>query len=174
MIEPWGLVERAPLALHIGGTVYKVHSSASAEEMTELARQVDEKLRELNPKNRPMTPQMLLLVALAFAHDAGEERRKREGVQAEARDMLRRMIIRIDAALDDEHGNGAVDVDGGGSEQEPTLSFGPTEPSAESIVPTAREGGERRDQPPPALRAEVIRSSSIPSSRHANDGNKLP
>jgi cell division protein ZapA (FtsZ GTPase activity inhibitor) len=94
-------VERAPLALHIGGTTYKVHSSASAEEMTELARLVDQKLRELNPKNRPMTPQMLLLVALAFAHDAGEERKKREGVQAEARDMLRRMNSRIDAALDD-------------------------------------------------------------------------
>lgn len=99
-------MERAPLALHIGGTIYKVHSSASAEEMTELARLVDEKLRELNPKNRPMTPQMLLLVALAFAHDAGEEKKKRETVQAEARDMLRRMIIRIDAALDDGDGDG--------------------------------------------------------------------
>ncbi len=169
-------MERAPLALHIGGTVYKVHSSASAEEMTELARQVDEKLRELNPKNRPMTPQMLLLVALAFAHDAGEERKKREGVQAEARDMLRRMIIRIDAALDD----GAADGEGEGQshhalrEPEPTLSFGPADASAESIAPTAREGGDRRE---PALR-EVGRSSSSqapsPSSRHANDGNKVP
>lgn len=102
-------MERAPLALHIGGTTYKVYSSASAEEMSELARAVDQKLRELNPKNRPMTPQMLLLVALAFAHDADEERKKRETVQAEARDLLRRMIIRIDSALDE--GEDGVRVD---------------------------------------------------------------
>lgn len=164
-------MERAPLALHIGGTVYKVHSSASADEMTDLARQVDEKLRELNPKNRPMTPQMLLLVALAFAHDATEERKKRESVQAEARDMLRRMIIRIDAALDD----GAGEADGHTIEgPEPTLSFGPADASAESIAPTAREGGDRRE---PALR-EVSRGSAFPgpspSGRHANDGNKAP
>ncbi len=94
-------MQRSPLSLRIGGTTYKVHATAPEGEMRRLAEAVDEKLRQINPHNRPVTPQMFLLVALSFAHEAQQERDKRRDVEVETRQMLETIVERIDAALVD-------------------------------------------------------------------------
>ena len=93
----------SPQSIEIGGTKYKVHASAPQEDLDRLAAVVDAKLREIDPRGRGTTsPQTFLLVALALAHDAEAERTKRRGVEAEARDLLRRVLTRIDHALEDD------------------------------------------------------------------------
>ena len=93
----------SPQSIEIGGTKYKVHASAPQEELDRLALVVDRKLREIDPRGRGVTsPQTFLLVALALAHDAEAEREKRLAVEAEARDLLRRVLTRIDHALEDD------------------------------------------------------------------------
>jgi cell division protein ZapA (FtsZ GTPase activity inhibitor) len=93
-----------PLSITIGGASYKVHTSASAEDLERLAALVDARLRELLPKGRSVKPEMFLLVALSFANDAEEERTKRKRTERETRDLLRRVMARIDLALEEEEG----------------------------------------------------------------------
>jgi cell division protein ZapA (FtsZ GTPase activity inhibitor) len=72
--------------------------------MARLAETVEAKLREMNPRGKPITPNMFVLVALALANDAEEEREKRQRTERETRDLLRRMVSRIDLALEEEDG----------------------------------------------------------------------
>lgn len=102
-------MQRPPQSIEIGGTKYKVHASAPEEELTRLAALVDARLRELSPRGKMVTPQTFLLVALSFAHDAEVERATKRRVEAETRDILRRVLARIDLALEDEDDDG---VDG--------------------------------------------------------------
>ena len=109
-------MDRPALSLRIGGNTYKVHASAPEEELARLVDLVEEKLREINPKTRPVTPQMFLLVALSLAHEVEEERTRRKRVEADTRDLLRRMLSRIDLALEEDDG----EPDDGGRASAPT------------------------------------------------------
>jgi hypothetical protein len=42
----------------------------------------------------------MVLAAIALAHDLRSERSKREGLERRTRDLLRRVLLRIDDALD--------------------------------------------------------------------------
>ena len=42
----------------------------------------------------------MLLAAIALAHELEQERARRVAVERKARDMLRRVLVRIDDALD--------------------------------------------------------------------------
>jgi hypothetical protein len=124
-----------PVSIRIGGTVYKVQSSASVEDVERLARQVDERLSQLSAPGRPPTPQSFLLVAMSFAHEADEarsaleaaesrarlelereraahreelerERRRRLSLEAETKELLHRVVDRIDDVLESERGSG--------------------------------------------------------------------
>src|SRR5688572_11332684 len=55
--------------LRVGGQTYRVLSSAGEEELQRLAAVVDQKLASVVPPGRPVTPQAMLLAALALAHD---------------------------------------------------------------------------------------------------------
>jgi cell division protein ZapA len=89
-----------PVQLKIAGQSYKVVSSASEEELQRLADTVSAKVAELTPPGRPAQPQAVLLAAIALAHDLQEERALRHALERRARDMLRRVLVRIDHALD--------------------------------------------------------------------------
>ncbi len=96
---------RQTVVLTVGSRDYKVVSSVSAEELSRLAAVVDEKLRPLLPPGRPEPPQALLLAALALAHDLEEERERSRALERKSRDMLRRVLMRVDNVLDlDETG----------------------------------------------------------------------
>ena len=85
--------------LHVGGQRYRVVSSASPEDLERLARVVDDKIASLVPPGRPLTPQAILLAAMALAHDLEEERRRTADVAQDARSAVARLLGRIDDAI---------------------------------------------------------------------------
>jgi cell division protein ZapA len=93
-----------PVQLRIAGHSYKVVSSANEEDLQRLAEAVSAKMAELDPRGKTSTPQAVLLAAIALAHELEEERAKRAAVERRTRDMLRRVLLRIDDALDAPEG----------------------------------------------------------------------
>lgn len=89
-----------PVSLRIAGQSYKVVSSASEEELQRLADAVTAKVEALTPHGRPAAPQAVVLAAIALAHELEEERARRLTVERRAKEMLRRVLGRIDDALD--------------------------------------------------------------------------
>lgn len=85
--------------LHVGGQRYRVVSSASPEELERLARVVDDKIAALVPPGRPLTPQALLLAAIALAHELEEERRRCATLTSDARSVVERLLGRVDDAI---------------------------------------------------------------------------
>lgn len=100
-------MERRTVDLRVGGQNYRVVSSAPEEELHRLAAVVSAKLAELNPRGRPVQAQALLLAAIALAHDVESERERREAVERRTRDLLRRALVRVDAALEPLEEDGA-------------------------------------------------------------------
>src|SRR5687768_9540653 len=92
-------MERRTVQLAIAGQTYKVVSSASEDELQRLATVIDEKVSSLAPRGRA-APQALLLAAMALAHELESERAQREKVERRTRDLLRRVLVRIDDALE--------------------------------------------------------------------------
>lgn len=88
-----------PVSLLIAGQPYKVVSSASEAELQRLADTVTAKVHELSPGRAP-APQAVILAAMALAHELEQERARRLHVERRAKDMLRRVLGRIDDALD--------------------------------------------------------------------------
>src|SRR5215813_7448519 len=93
-------MERRTVALQIGGQNYKVVSTAPDTELQRLAATVSAKMSELTPRGRAVTPQTMLLAAMALAHELEEERARREALERRTRDLLRRVLVRIDDALE--------------------------------------------------------------------------
>lgn len=93
-------MERRPIQLRVAGQTYKVVSSADEDALRHLASLVDERVGELVPKGRAVPANAILLAAIALAHDLEEERSKRTSLERRARDVLRRVLMRIDHALD--------------------------------------------------------------------------
>ncbi|MBX3185914.1 MAG: cell division protein ZapA [Labilithrix sp.] len=95
-------MDTRPVQLRIGGQSYKVVSSADEDELQRLADAVSAKVAELTPRGKAAPAQAVLLAAIALAHELEEERKRRLTVERRARDMLRRVLVRIDDALDTE------------------------------------------------------------------------
>src|SRR6185436_14891242 len=85
--------------LRVGGQTYRVVSSASDDELHRLAAVVDEKLALVVPPGRAVTPQAMLLAAMALAHELEEERSRTAATAARARTAFGRILQRVDAAL---------------------------------------------------------------------------
>lgn len=88
------------VSLRIAGQSYKVLSSASEAELTRLAEAVTAKVEELTPDGKAAAPQTMVLAAIALAHELEQERARRTSIERRAREMLRRVLGRIDDALD--------------------------------------------------------------------------
>ncbi len=93
-------MERRTVQLKLGGQAYRVVTSASDDELRALTELVAEKLATVTPKGRAPSPQSMLLAAMALAHDALEERGRREALERRTRDLLRRVLVRVDGALE--------------------------------------------------------------------------
>ena len=87
------------MQLRIAGQSYKVTSSANEDELHRLAGTVSAKVAELTPHGKLAPPQAVLLAAIALAHELELERARRLAVEVRARDMLRRVLVRLDDAL---------------------------------------------------------------------------
>jgi cell division protein ZapA len=80
--------------LRVGGQTYRVSTSATEEELARLVAVVNGKLG-----GRPMTPQNMFLAAIALAHDLEEAQARADGVAQRSRDVVGRVLQRVDAAL---------------------------------------------------------------------------
>lgn len=74
-------------------------TSASDEELQRLAALVDQKLATVVPAGRAVTPQAMLLAAIALAHDLEQERTRASAIAGRARDAFGRILQRVDAVL---------------------------------------------------------------------------
>lgn len=92
-------MDARPVQLQIAGQSYRVVSSADEEDLARLASTVDAKVHELSG-GKPASAQSLLLAAIALAHDLEKERAARADLERRTRDALRRMVVRIDDALE--------------------------------------------------------------------------
>src|SRR5689334_13893453 len=92
-------MDARPVNLRIAGQSCRVVSSASESELHRLAETVNAKVEELTPQGKPMSPQAVLLAAIALAHELEEERARRTAVERRAREMLHRVLGGIDEAL---------------------------------------------------------------------------
>jgi cell division protein ZapA len=90
-----------PVELRVGGQNYRVLASANESDLRRLADMVDERLRTLTTPGRQVSPQTLLLAALALAHDLEEERSARKQAEERSKEVLRTLLARIDAVLDE-------------------------------------------------------------------------
>ncbi len=93
-------MSKTPVALNVGGQSYRIVASVPEPVLRRLAGVVDERIRQLVPPGKPVPPTAILLAAIALANDLEEEREKRQGVEARSRDVLRRLLARIDDALE--------------------------------------------------------------------------
>lgn len=94
-------MDRRTVLLQIGGQSYKVVSSAPDAELHRLAETVSAKISEVVPLGRAIPPQAMLLAAMSLAHELETERARRELLERKSRDVLRRVLVRIDDALDE-------------------------------------------------------------------------
>jgi cell division protein ZapA len=100
-------MERRTVNVRVGGQSYRVVSSAPDDELTRLAAMIDAKLGEIVPAGKGVPAQAMVLVAMAFAHDLELERARRRGLERRSRDMLRRVLVRVESALDSDDGEEA-------------------------------------------------------------------
>jgi cell division protein ZapA len=92
-------MDRRTVELRIAGQNYRLVSSAPAAELQRLGDVVEAKLAEIAPRGKA-APQALLLAAIALAHEAETERHRREALERRTRDLMRRVLVRIDDAME--------------------------------------------------------------------------
>src|SRR5258708_39296702 len=93
-------MERRTVEVRIAGQSYRVVSSAKQADLNRLAEIVSAKVAEVTPRGRAVAPQSMLLAAMALAHDVETERDQRHSVERRTRDLLRRVLVRIDNAAE--------------------------------------------------------------------------
>jgi cell division protein ZapA len=96
-------MERRTVELRVGGQSYRVVSSAPEEDVRRAASLVSAKAEELGSSRNA-----LFLVAMALANDALVERDKRLSVERRTRDLLRRLLVRVEHVLDPPEGEDSV------------------------------------------------------------------
>src|ERR1700722_5038631 len=93
-------MDRRTVELRIAGQNYRLVSSAPAAELQRLGDVVEAKLAEVGPRGKAPAPQAMLLAAIALAHEAETERHRREALERRTRDFMRRVLVRIDDAME--------------------------------------------------------------------------
>jgi cell division protein ZapA len=93
-------MDRRTVVVTVGAREYKLVSSSDEAELTRLAESVNSKLAEVVRPGRAEPPNALLLAAMALAHDLEEERSRSRSLERKSRDMLRRVLVRLDNVLE--------------------------------------------------------------------------
>jgi cell division protein ZapA len=85
--------------LTVAGETYRVITTASEQELAELAAMVEEKLEGLWQPGRPLTTRAMMLAAVSLAHDVTEQRTRADAIARRAKEALGRLLGRVDSAL---------------------------------------------------------------------------
>jgi cell division protein ZapA len=91
---------RRAVELRVAGQNYRVVSSVSEDDLRRLAGVVSSKLGEVAGRGREAAPQAMLLAAIALAHEAETQREDKVRLEQRTRDLLKRVLARVDAALE--------------------------------------------------------------------------
>ncbi|MBL8716688.1 MAG: cell division protein ZapA [Myxococcales bacterium] len=101
---------RGPVAVTVGGQAYRLVASVPEEDLRRLAAVVDARIREIVPRGKPVTANAVLLAAMSLAHDLEAATGEKQALEAKSRDLMRRLLTRIDEALDAEEPTGQAEV----------------------------------------------------------------
>ncbi len=112
-VTPEGASKRV-VALEVCGKSYQVSTSETAEDMRALAGVVEERTRDVL-KGRAPKGDVLLLTALALAHDARAAREEHGAWRERVRGEMQGLVGAIDAALG-ELEDGDAEASGNGEE----------------------------------------------------------
>jgi cell division protein ZapA len=112
-------MDRRTVELRIAGQSYKVVSTAAEPELHRLAETVSAKVAEVTPRGKAVAPQAMLLAAMSLAHELEAERARREELERRTRDLLRRVLVRLDDALDAEDADEEPADDSADAEESP-------------------------------------------------------
>jgi cell division protein ZapA len=85
--------------LHVAGQKCRVVTTASEEELQQLADMVEEKIAGVWPEGRPVTTQALLLAAIALAADVRDSKEQSTQIESHARKALGGLLQRVDGAI---------------------------------------------------------------------------
>jgi cell division protein ZapA (FtsZ GTPase activity inhibitor) len=88
------------VSLEVGGQLYRIVSSLPEDELKRLAAVVDARIRSIVPKGKPTTPSAILLAAIALVRDAEDAAARHDELRVRSRDVMRRLLARIDEALE--------------------------------------------------------------------------
>lgn len=94
-------MSEAKVQLKVAGQSYQVVTSADPSELAHLAGMVEDALVGVTPAGRQPSPQALVLAAITLAHELEEERAKRAAVEERHRQVLRKLLARVDQVLDE-------------------------------------------------------------------------
>jgi cell division protein ZapA len=137
--------------LRVGGQTYRVTTSSTDEELQRLAAVVDQKLATVVPPGRTVTPQAMLLAAMALAYELEEERSRTATVAARARGAFGRMLERVDAALEATEATEApASIAPAATVARTTLSSVTSSPSREMRASAPPPANESRFAPKPS------------------------
>lgn len=105
-----GRVVARNVHLRVAGQSYRVTTSGSVEQLERLAAVVEQKLAEVNPVGRPVTPQAMLLAAISLAHDLETERTRSAALASRAHEVVTRALAKVDALVGSLAGVADADV----------------------------------------------------------------
>jgi len=86
--------------LSIAGETVRVVTTADDGELQRLAAVVQDKIAALSPPGRPPSTKVMVLVAMALAHELEQQRARADEIARKARDSLRQLLGRVDGALE--------------------------------------------------------------------------
>lgn len=93
-----GKGERRTVVVSLGGQRYRVVTSAGDEELSRLVGLVEGKAKEVG-KGRGMTPECILLTAIAFAHESEAQRARADRIWEKAAELAGGLLCEVDEAL---------------------------------------------------------------------------
>jgi cell division protein ZapA (FtsZ GTPase activity inhibitor) len=89
--------DKRTIVFSVAGRSYRVVTTASAEEIHQLAKTVDERLRSI-AGSRPPGIEAFVLTAVSLAHDAASQKKRADDIAQGARNVMGKVLDRIDAA----------------------------------------------------------------------------
>ena len=94
------------VSVRVGGQTYRISASVEEAELQRLAAVVDDRIMALTPAGRAVTPQAILLAAIALAHEAEEQRVRADALAERTQDLCDRILARVDEVLGPLEGDG--------------------------------------------------------------------
>jgi cell division protein ZapA (FtsZ GTPase activity inhibitor) len=93
------------VSVSLAGSTFTIRTDAHTDYVARLEKYVNDKLEEVQPDGRRLAVRnALALAALSIADDYFSALEKRDALERNVRERLKRVMARVDAALDSDDG----------------------------------------------------------------------